>query len=65
MTAFFHDPIVRAVLLGFWAAFSVDLFEWMKTPGWWDAGFNMGLATKRWAVGALAGLLGGLGLGAV
>jgi hypothetical protein len=57
-----HDVISHPVFLSWWGAFSVDLFLWIKAPGWKLMDFDFGVASKRWVVGILMGLLPWLGL---
>lgn len=58
-----HSTLAHDLLLGFWAAFAVDLQAWMGSTGWVVAGFNWPVATKRWAVGVLSAALLHFGMG--
>ena len=57
-----QSPIGHAAIVGVWAAFFVDLKEWMASTGWKVTGFHLGTATKRWATGLVSGALLGAGL---
>ena len=61
MLAYWQNPIVHAALIGLWAAFFVDLKEWMASTGWKVAGFNLAAASKRWVTGVVSGALLGAG----
>lgn len=52
--------IIAGTVSGFVSALLVDLDAWKKSAG---AGFDYGLAFKRWVVGAVSGALAGLGIG--
>lgn len=65
MRELLKNALVIAAWTGFWASFSVDLFEWMKKPDWRDTSFNWALASKRWFVGTLTAVLAASGLGVV
>jgi len=60
-----HDIVSHPVFLGWWGAFGVDFWAWMKDPDWTLDGFNLTIASKRWLVGVIMGLFAWLGLGAL
>ena len=57
-----HDVLSHPIFLAWWGAFSVDFYHWMQTPGWELKDFKLNLASKRWAVGAIGGVMAWLGL---
>lgn len=58
-----HEIVTHPVFIGWWGAFGVDFWQWMKADGWTLSEWNWPLATKRWLVGLVMGIIAWLGLG--
>jgi len=52
-----HAIITHPIILGWWGAFSVDFYQWLRADGWSLSVWNWNTATKRWAVGLIGGVI--------
>jgi hypothetical protein len=58
-----HEIVTHPVFLSFWGAFSIDFWHWAKADGWSLSAWDWNIATKRWALGIVTGILAWQGLG--
>jgi len=53
----FRHFISHPVVIGWWGAFGVDFWHWMKADSWTWSDWDWSTATKRWTVGLIMGVI--------